>query len=246
MARMSAAYRWRLSEASTICIGARCVLPSSAPDCAACDHVVDEFRLVIQSYSRVAALVPWSLERALKSLGMDHADIRLLGLWNRDVSPAIFDQALRLRERSLIRAIGVSTHNRPHAALLANHNGNVDILHVRYNAVHPGAERDIFPKLPAPEVRPVIVTFTATCWGDLMKPDTVPTGEKIPSAGDCYRFNLTNPAVDLCLTGPRSASDVTAALDALDKGPMTPEEMDWMGRVGQAKYFTPSLFSIKG
>ena len=39
----------------------------------------DEFRLVIQSYSRVAALVPWSLERALKSLGMDHADILLLG-----------------------------------------------------------------------------------------------------------------------------------------------------------------------
>ena len=47
----------------------------------------DEFRLVIQSYSRIAALVPWSLERALKSLGMDHADILLLGLWNKDVSP---------------------------------------------------------------------------------------------------------------------------------------------------------------
>ena len=40
----------------------------------------DEFRLVIQSYSRIAALVPWSLERALKSLGMDYADILLLGL----------------------------------------------------------------------------------------------------------------------------------------------------------------------
>ena len=117
---------------------------------------------------------------------------------------------------------------------------------MRYNAVHPGAERDIFPKLPAPEVRPGIVTFTATCWGDLMKPDKVPAGDKVPTASDCYRFNLTNPAVDLCLTGPRSASDLTAALDALDKGPMTPEEMDWMRRVGQAKYFKPSLFSIKG
>jgi hypothetical protein len=27
---------------------------------------------------------------------------------------------------------------------------------------------------------------------------------------------------------------------------MTPEEMDWMRRVGQAKYFKPALFSIKG
>jgi predicted aldo/keto reductase-like oxidoreductase len=206
----------------------------------------DEFRLVIQSYSRVAALVPWSLERALKSLGMDHADILLLGLWNKDVSPGIFDQALQLRERGLVRALAVSTHNRPQAATMASHNGNVDVLHVRYNAVHPGAERDIFAKLPAPKVRPGIVTFTATCWGDLMKPDKVPTRDKIPSAGDCYRFNLTNPAVDLCLTGPRSVSDLAAALDALDKGPMTPEEMDWMRRVGQAKYHKPSLFTIKG
>ena len=208
----------------------------------------DEFRLVIQSYSRIAALVPWSLERALRSLGMDHADILLLGLWNKDVSRAIFDQALRLRDRGLIRAIAVSTHNRPQAAAIANHNANVDVdvLHVRYNAVHPGAEQDIFPKLPAPEVRPGIVAFTATCWGDLMKADKVPAGDKVPTASDCYRFNLTNPAVDLCLTGPRSVADLTAALEALDKGPMTPDEMDWMRRVGQAKYFKPSLFSIKG
>ena len=68
----------------------------------------------------------------------------------------------------------------------------------------------------------------------------------LPTAGDCYRFNLTNSAVDLCLTGPRSVSDLTAALEALDKGPMTLDEMDWMRRVGKAKYFKPRLFSIKG
>jgi aryl-alcohol dehydrogenase-like predicted oxidoreductase len=182
-------------------------------------------------------MVPWSLERALRSLDMDYADILLLGSGTRTSAAAIFDQALRLRERSLIRAIAVSTHNRPLAPEIAR-NRDVDILHVRYNAVHPGAERDIFPKLPAPEVRPGIVTFTATCWGDLMKPDKVPAGDKVPTASDCYRFNLTNPAVDLCLTGPRSASDLTAALDALDKGPMTPEE--WTGCGGSAKPSTSS------
>ena len=206
----------------------------------------DEFRLVIQSYPRAAKLVPWSLERALKSLGMDHADILLLGMWNKEVSPGIFEQALHLRERGLIRAIAVSTHNRPQAAAIANHNDNVDVLHVRYNAVHPGADRDIFPRLPVPEVRPGIVTFTASCWGDLMKPDKVPAGDRIPTAGDCYRFNLTNLAVDLCLTGPKSAADLTVALKALDKGPMTAEEMDWMRRVGQAKYQKPRLFSLTG
>src|SRR5271167_3173693 len=205
----------------------------------------DEFRLVIQSYARVAAMVPWSLERALKSLGMNYADILLLGMWNKNVASAIFDQALRLRERGLVRAIAVSTHNRPLAPEIAR-NSDVDFLHVRYNAVHPGAERDIFAKLPAPEVRPSIVTFTVTCWGDLMRPDKVAAGDNVSTAGDCYRFNLTNPSVNLCLTGPRSAADLMAALEALDKGPMTSEEMDWMRRVGKAKYFKPRLFSIKG
>ena len=79
-----------------------------------------------------------------------------------------------------------------------------------------------------------------------MKPDKVSAGDRVPSASDCYRLNLTNPAVDLYLTGPRSASDLAAALDPLDKGPMTPEEMDWTRRVGQAKYHKPSLFYIKG
>ena len=206
----------------------------------------DEFRLVIQSYSRVAALVPWSLERALKSLGMDHADILLLGDVEQGRQPCNLRSGVaapRARSDTRYRCLDSPSAT---GSGMANHNGDVDVLHVRYNAVHPGAERDIFPKLPAPEIRPGIVTFTATCWGDLMKPDKVPAGDKVPSASDCYRFNLTNPAVDLCLTGPRSASDLTAALDALDKGPMTPEEMDWMRRVGQAKYFKPSLFSIKG
>ena len=53
----------------------------------------DQFALVIQSYSRIAALIPWSLERALRKLGADHADVLLLGLWNKQVSPRILDAA---------------------------------------------------------------------------------------------------------------------------------------------------------
>jgi aryl-alcohol dehydrogenase-like predicted oxidoreductase len=205
----------------------------------------DEFVLVIQSYARLAAMVPWSLQRALRWLSMDYADVLLLGMWNRNVTPAIIEEALRLRERGLIRHIAVSTHNRPHAAELARHDANIDALHVRYNAVHSGAERDIFPKLPAPEARPGIVSFTATCWGALLRQERVPPGNAVPSASDCYRFVLTNPAVDVCLTGPRSASDLTAALDGWDKGPMTAEELAWMRRVGQAKYQKPSRFWLK-
>jgi predicted aldo/keto reductase-like oxidoreductase len=205
----------------------------------------DAFVLVIQSYTRLAALLPWSLERALRSLAMDYTDILLLGMWNKDVSPAIFEQALRLRARGLVRHIAISTHNRPHAADIAGRDDNVDVLHVRYNAVHSGAERDVFPKLAAPEKRPGIVSFTATSWRELLKPDKVPSGDPTPSASDCYRFVLMNPVVDVCLMGPRSAADLKAALDGWDNGPMTAEELAWMRRVGGAKYRRPGRFSFK-
>jgi aryl-alcohol dehydrogenase-like predicted oxidoreductase len=195
----------------------------------------DSFLLVIQSYSRLASLVPWSLERALRSLGMDYADVLLLGMWNKEVSGGIFERALKLRERGLVRHIAVSTHNRPLAVNLTA-NPDIDVLHVRYNAIHTGAERDIFPHLPAPASRPGIVSFTATSWGQLMNPRNIPAGEAKPTAGDCYRFVLSNPSVDLCMTGPRSVADLTAALDAWDKGPLSAEEMSWMRRVGEVKY----------
>ena len=106
MVPTSVACKWPLSGASTACIGARCVLPSSVTDCAARDHPGMSSASLSKAHSRVAAMVSCSLERALKSLGMDHADIPLLGLWNKDVSPAIFDQALRLRERGSQSILG--------------------------------------------------------------------------------------------------------------------------------------------
>ena len=57
----------------------------------------DRFVLVVQSYSRVAGLVGWSLERALRKLGLDYADVLLLGLWNKPVSAAVLDAARAAR-----------------------------------------------------------------------------------------------------------------------------------------------------
>jgi hypothetical protein len=45
--------------------------------------------------------------------------------------------------------------------------------------------------------------------------------------------------------GPRSMADLTAALDAWDKGPLSAEEMSWMRRVGEVKY-RKRRFAIAG
>ena len=193
----------------------------------------DRFVLVVQSYTRMASLLGWSLERALRNLNFSHADILLLGLWNHKPPDRIFDAARKLRERGLIRHIAVSTHQRPLVEQLST-DPDINVVHVRYNAVHTGAEREVFPRLPGSEQRPGMVAFTATSWRQLLDPKRVPSGEKVPAAVDCYRFVLSNPAVDVCMTGPATEDQSAEALKALDLGPMSEDEMAWMRRVGEA------------
>ena len=193
----------------------------------------DRFVLVVQSYSRMASLLGWSLERALRKLSFSHADVLLLGLWNRKIPNRILDAARQLRERGLIRNIAVSTHQRPLVQQLAA-DPDINVVHVRYNAVHTGAEREVFPHLSPAENRPGMVAFTATSWRQLLDPKRVPAGEKVPTAVDCYRFVLSNPAVDVCMTGPATEEQSAEALKALDLGPMNEAELAWMRRVGAA------------
>jgi aryl-alcohol dehydrogenase-like predicted oxidoreductase len=193
----------------------------------------DRFVLVVQSYSRIAGLLGWSLERALRKLNFSYADVLLLGLWNHKVPGRIFDAARKLRERGLIRHIAVSTHQRPLVEHLAA-DPDINVVHVRYNAVHTGAEREVFPQLSAVKDRPGMVAFTATSWRQLLDPKRVPPGEKVPTATDCYRFVLSNPAVDVCMTGPATEQQAAEALKALDLGPMNEAELAWMRRVGAA------------
>ncbi len=192
--------------------------------------------LVIQSYSRIAGLVGWSLERALSALRLDYADILLLGMWNHAVPPRILDACRKLRDRGLVRWLALSTHRRPLVPELAP-GSDFDVFHVRYNAVHRGAEREVFPNLPAQP--PGIVSFTATNWGQLLSRRRVPPSETVPTAGDCYRFVLSRPEVNVCMTGPGSAAHMDHALEALRRGPMDEEELRWMRRVGAAIYGKP-------
>ena len=67
---------------------------------------------MVQSYTRMAALMAGSLERALRRVNYDHADVLLLGIWNKPVAPRILDAARQLRERGLTRFLAVSTHAR--------------------------------------------------------------------------------------------------------------------------------------
>jgi predicted aldo/keto reductase-like oxidoreductase len=135
-----------------------------------------------------------------------------------------------MKGRGMFRYLAVSGHNRPLFPQLAKE-GVFDIFHVRYNAVHRGAEVDIFEKLPG-EGRPGIVAYTATRWGDLLKELRMPPGDIPLSGADCYRFVLSHPAVDVCMSGPADMAQMAEALKALEKGPMSEGEMARARRIG--------------
>jgi predicted aldo/keto reductase-like oxidoreductase len=128
----------------------------------------------------------------------------------------------------------MSSHERPFFPRIARADVQVpvDFFHVRYNAVHTGAEQDVFPHLPR-EKRPGIAIYTATCWRKLLKPKLMPAGERPLAAADCYRFVLSHPDVDVCITGPSSEAQMEENLQALDAGPLDEEEMARVRRIGK-------------
>jgi aryl-alcohol dehydrogenase-like predicted oxidoreductase len=197
------------------------------------DHLV----VVLQSYARWARLVGRSVEAALRRLGLDRADVLLLGWYNDPPRSPLVDAARELQRRGLIREIAISGHRRSMFPTILD-DDTYSIWHVRYNAVHRGAEGDVFPCLAGrgPEERPGIVTYTTTRWGHLCDPRRVPPGEATPSGTDCYRFALSRPEVDLCIAGPAGSEQLDQALRALDLGPMDEDELAWMRRVGDHIY----------
>ncbi len=170
-------------------------------------------------------------ERLLEKLGLDYLDVfQLMWLGVGSAWTSATERELRhLKESGKARALAVSIHDRVRAGRLAE-DSPLDLLMIRYNAAHPGAERDIFPHLGARQ--PNIVAYTATSWRKLLKK---PKGwDREPmTAGDCYRFCLSNPNVDVCLTGPASGEQLDANLAALDRGPLSAEEDTWMREFGR-------------
>jgi aryl-alcohol dehydrogenase-like predicted oxidoreductase len=192
----------------------------------------DRIVVVLQSYSRYGLLLRRRIESGLRDLRLDYADILLLGCQNRPLSPRLMEAALQMQQRGRVRHIAVSGHHRPMFQQFAR-NLRLQVLMMRYNAAHRGAEKEAFPYLLRQgEPRAGVVCYTATRWGTLIDPKYTPTGFRTPTAVDCYRFVLSNPDVDVCLTGPATVEQMEANLKTLELGPLSEEEMQWMRKVG--------------
>lgn len=196
----------------------------------------EEIVLGLLSYSHSNFLGDLFLKSALRKLGTDYVDGLILGYFSKRPPQRIIDWGLSLKESGIVRAIGITTHNRDLVAQLAAE-GIIDYFHIRYNAVHRGAEQDIFPLLNSP--RPGLVSFTATTWGKLLNQKKMPPDVQAPSAGDCYRFVLAREEIDTCMMGVKDRVMLYENFKALDKGAMTPQELANMKTIGDYIYGKP-------
>jgi len=137
-----------------------------------------------------------------------------------------------VRKRGQVRIAGLTTHQRALGAKWAD-SGKLDLLMIRYNAAHRGAEQDVFPITDRRGIP--VVAFTAQRWGALRKhtPED-PSGFMPPPASAWYRFALANPSVSVVLMAPGNRRELEEDLTLLeDWRPPHPEELEILIAHGQ-------------
>ena len=161
------------------------------------------------------------LEETLRELDTDYIDVLTFyyteseGEWESIVgSGGALEALAEARERGEVRLIGVTTHQRPLAAKWLE-TGLLDVVMVRYNAAHRGAEDEVFPVAEAHGVP--VVAYTCQRWGHLVRstPDDPPSFTP-PAAPEWYRFVLAHPTVAVALMAPNDAIELAEDLALLD------------------------------
>lgn len=126
------------------------------------------------------------------------------------------------------RGLGISFHDRA-AARDAIGADSIDAAFVRYNPLHPGAREDLFPGLGG-ERACLVYNFNSTRGQQFTGkvPPAIAGDMWIPLVPDYYRFALTRPEVDGILCAFSRPQEIAELDAALDDGPLSPEEEDYM------------------
>ncbi len=181
----------------------------------------DRVVVAIQMHAQSGREARRELEEALRELRTDFLDVVTFYYVERESewrsiarSGGALEVLRKAREEGKVRMIGLTTHQRKFGAHLAD-TGVLDLLMIRYNAAHRGAEQDVFPvtqRLNLP-----VVCYTALRWRGLLKPTQEdPPGFSPAPAREWYRFALANPAAAVVLTAPGNHREMVENLQLLE------------------------------
>jgi predicted aldo/keto reductase-like oxidoreductase len=197
-----------------------------------------EVVVCVQFEARTAADAKPELERILAELRTDVVDVLTFyyveepGEWQEIVGPGgALEFCREAQRRGQIRMLGLTTHQRPLGAEVVR-SGLLDLLMIRYNAAHRGAEQEVFPVTTAAGLP--VVAYTCLRWGALLQPTPDdPPGFVVPRAAAWYRFALQQPAVTVALTAPESTEQLEEDLATLDAaGPLSDREYQELAEHG--------------
>jgi predicted aldo/keto reductase-like oxidoreductase len=199
----------------------------------------EEVTVCVQFEARTAADAERELVSILGELGTDYLDVLTFYYveepeeWEQIRGPGgALGYCREVQRAGRVRWLGVTSHQRPLAARMAQ-SGLLDVLMIRYNAAHRGAETDVFPITDALGM-PVIV-YTCLRWGALLRgtPDDSP-GFAVPAAPAWYRFALQSASVAVALMAPASRDELEEDLGVLEvAGPLSAEEYQRLAEHGQ-------------
>jgi aryl-alcohol dehydrogenase-like predicted oxidoreductase len=186
--------------------------------------------------ARTADVAADELRSALAELRTDHIDVLTMYYvesreeWQALSGPGGALGYLRSAQKDgTVRRVGVTSHQRPLAAEMAR--AGLDVLMIRYNAAHRGAEREVFPVTD--ELRVPVIAYTATRWGALMRSTpSDPPGFAVPRAPEWYRFVLQSPSVAVVLAAPHNRAELDEDLTVLGAGPLSPDEYERLAEHG--------------
>jgi len=178
------------------------------------------------------------LEKILERLKTDYIDVVSLYYvetsedWAQVMGPkGAFSSLKKANEEGLLKMIGLTTHQRPLAKRILS-SRHLDLLMVRYNAAHRGAEKELFPL--AQQLGVPLVSFTGLRWKALLS--STPEDPKDftpPLAREWYRFVLANPAVSVALMAPNGRMELLENLELLSDWRLPePQEYETLRRHG--------------
>ncbi|HEV3443106.1 MAG TPA: aldo/keto reductase [Gemmataceae bacterium] len=212
----------------------------------------EEVVVCVQFEARSAAEAEVELERILTELQTPYVDVLTFYFveaseeWQAISSPAGSLAFCKNAQRDgRVRLLGLTSHQRPLAAEIAR-SGAIDLLMVRYNAAHRGAETDVFPVTDA-RALPVVV-YTCLRWGALLQstPDD-PLGFVVPSAPAWYQFALQSPSVTVALMSPANRTELAENLSVLQApGRCRPANTKGWWRMAVESAGMPAAFHRRG
>ncbi|HLW67024.1 MAG TPA: aldo/keto reductase [Gemmataceae bacterium] len=199
----------------------------------------EEVVVCVQFEARTAVDAKTELASILKTLNSTYVDaltfyyVEQATEWQQIIGRGGALEYCRQAQRDgLVRKLGVTTHQRPLAAAMAQ-SGLLDCLMIRYNAAHRGAEKEVFPLTTVMQMP--VISYTALRWGALLQstPDD-PPGFSAPPAPMWYRFALQSPVVTVVLSAPANREELLEDLVVLEAtGPLSMAEYEPLAEHGQ-------------